>query len=108
MDWMARIRLRVLAFLLGLTLAVLGTISLTTLPAWPVVGVAFAAAAVAVNHMTSRLKAPVCHGCGARLGDEPPGAYGVVCSRCGFVTLPLGTPAKGEAPAYDADEDATA
>ncbi|HRQ73464.1 MAG TPA: hypothetical protein PLU35_10590 [Phycisphaerales bacterium] len=108
MDWMARIRFRVLAFLLGLTLAVLGTISLTTLPAWPVVGVAFAAAAVAVNHMTSRLKAPVCHGCGARLSDEPPGAYGVVCAKCGFVTLPLGTLAKGDEPADEGDDEAAA
>lgn len=108
MVWMARIRFRLFAFLLGLTLAALGAISLTTLPAWPVVGVAFAAAAVAVNHMTSRLKAPVCHGCGARLADEPPGAYGVVCSACGFVTLPMGTLAADEAPGDEGEDEATA
>lgn len=108
MDWMARIRFRVLAFLLGLTLAVLGTISLTALPAWPVVGVAFAAAAVAVNHMTSRLKAPVCHGCGVELPDEPPGAYGVVCAECGFVTLPMGALAADEEPVDEGEDEATA
>lgn len=86
MIWMSRIRLRVLAFTLGLAFTAIGIISLTALPALPVLGVAFAAAAVAVNQMTSRLKQPVCHGCGQPLGDAPSGQYGVVCQRCGSLT----------------------
>jgi hypothetical protein len=86
MIWMSRIRLRVLAFTLGLALTAIGIISLTALPALPVIGVAFAAAAVAVNQMTSRLKQPVCHGCGKPLGDAPSGQYGVVCRGCGSLT----------------------
>ncbi len=87
MIWMSRIRLRVLAFLLGLTLTVIGVLSLTALPALPVVGVAFAAAAMAVNSMTSRLKQPTCHGCGGVLReDAPSGQYGVVCPGCGSLT----------------------
>ena len=80
MIWMARIRLRVLAFVLGLALTAIGLISLTALPALPVLGVAFAAAAVGVN------KQPVCHGCGTPIGDVPPGHYGTACPHCGSLT----------------------
>ncbi len=86
MIWMSRIRLRVLAFTLGLAFTAIGIISLTALPALPVIGVAFAAAAVAVNTMTSKLKQSVCHGCGMPLGDAPSGQYGVVCQHCGSLT----------------------
>lgn len=86
MIWMSRIRLRVLAFMVGLAFTAIGILSLTTLPAWPVVGVAVAAAAMAVNTMTSKLKVPICHGCGKPLGDTPGGQYGVVCPKCGFLT----------------------
>lgn len=86
MIWMSRIRFRVLAFVVGLTLTAIGLISWAALPAIPVIGVAFAAAAVAVNHMTARLKQPVCHGCGQPLGDSPSGQYGVICRGCGSLT----------------------
>ncbi len=86
MIWMSKIRLRVLAFLLGLVFTAIGIVSLTTIPAWPIVGVAVAAAAVAVNTMTSKLKVPICHGCGKPLGDAPSGQYGVICPSCGFLT----------------------
>jgi rRNA maturation endonuclease Nob1 len=52
----------------------------------PVVGVAFAAAAMAVNSMTARLKHPICHGCGEVLGNAPAGSYGVVCPSCGSLS----------------------
>lgn len=83
---MSRIRLRVLAYVLGLTLTAVGLISLAALPAIPVIGVAFAAAAFGVNSLTSRLRMPVCHGCGQVLGDAPAGLYGVVCPHCGSLT----------------------
>lgn len=86
MIWMSKIRLRVLAFMLGLVFTAIGIVSLTTIPAWPIVGVAVAAAAVAVNTMTSKLKIPICHGCGKPLGDAPSGQYGVICPNCGFLT----------------------
>ena len=86
MIWMSRIRLRVLAFTLGLAFTAIGLISLAAWPALPVLGVAFAAAAVAVNQMTSKLKVPVCHGCGRPLGDAPSGQYGVVCRGWGSLT----------------------
>lgn len=86
MIWMARLRLRVLAFVFGLGLTAIGLISLTALPALPILGVAVAAAAVGVNSMTARLKQSVCHGCGKAIGDVPRGAYGTVCPDCGFVT----------------------
>lgn len=108
MIWMSRIRLRVLAFLLGVTLTAIALLSLTALPALPVVGVAFAAVAVAVNSMTSRLKHSVCHGCGQPLGDAPTGQYGVVCSNCGSLTRPGGHSAlAGTAPAEDDGADET-
>lgn len=103
MIWMSRIRLRVLAFVLGLALTAIGLISLTAIPALPVIGVAFAAAAVGVNSLTARLKQPVCHGCGEQIGDVPAGTYGVQCPHCGSLTQ------FGEQPllaADDADQDA--
>jgi hypothetical protein len=86
MIWMSRIRLRVLAFTLGLAFTAIGLISLAAWPILPVIGVAFAAAAVGVNSMTSKLKQSVCHGCGQPLGDTPSGQYGVVCRGCGSLT----------------------
>ncbi|MFG0260005.1 MAG: hypothetical protein ACF8LK_06590, partial [Phycisphaerales bacterium JB041] len=49
-------------------------------------GVAVAAAAVGVNSLTSRLKQPVCHGCGMQIGDVPAGHYGTACPHCGSLT----------------------
>ncbi len=107
MIWMARLRLRVLAFVLGLGLTAIGLISLTALPALPIIGVAFAAAAVGVNSMTARLKQPVCHGCGKGIGDVPPGAYGTVCPDCGFMTQVGGPPklAAGDEPDAEGESD---
>lgn len=86
MIWMSRVRFRVLAFVLGLAFTAIGLISLTAIPALPVIGVAFAAAAVGVNSLTAKLKQPVCHGCGNPIGDAPSGHYGSVCPGCGSLT----------------------
>lgn len=105
MIWMSRIRIRVLAFMVGLALTAIGLISWAALPAIPVIGVAFAAAAVAVNQMTSRLKEPVCHGCGQALGDSPSGQYGVICRNCGSFTQ-VGEPdALAQAASAEPDEE---
>jgi hypothetical protein len=86
MTWMHKIRLRVLGLLLGLVLAAIATISLTTVPAWPVIGVAFATLAIAVNKLTTRLSQPTCWGCGTDLASADEGIYGVECPSCGLLT----------------------
>jgi|GEM_PF-1399353 len=88
MMLMHRIRLRVLAVLVGLALAGIGAVSFAAVPIWTVVGVAVAAAAVAVNTMASRIGQETCLACGADLSNEPIGAYGVICPECGSLTEP--------------------
>lgn len=104
MTWMHKIRLRVLGLLLGLVLAAIATISLTTVPAWPVIGVAFATLALAVNKMTTRLNQPTCWGCGSDLASADAGIYGVQCPTCGTLT-PRGADLAWDA-GRDADDDA--
>lgn len=84
-DWLGRIRLRVFALLIGLALAAVAMISLTTVPAWPVLGFAVISAAVAVNTMASKLRLgqTVCLHCGCELRDRVPGVYGIECPECG-------------------------
>ncbi|MCC7388470.1 MAG: hypothetical protein IT431_06840 [Phycisphaerales bacterium] len=109
MIWMSRIRLRVLAFTVGLAFTAIALISWAALPVIPVISVAFAAVAVGVNHMTIRLKQPVCHGCGKPLGNAPSGQYGTICRTCGSFTQ-VGEP-RGLAqasPEEPADEDEAA
>lgn len=104
MRFMDRLRFRVFALLFGLALTVLALISLTTIPAWPIVGVAFAAAAVAVNQLASRISPSTCHGCGNDLAGASPTTYGMLCARCGYLTLAPGAPAPG--PVQEAGEPA--
>ncbi len=84
-DWLRLARIRVFACLIGLALAAIAMISLTTVPAWPVVGVAVISAAVAVNTMASKLRLghPICLYCGSELTEVEPGVYGVECPECG-------------------------
>jgi hypothetical protein len=84
--WMHRIRLRVFALLVALVLAAVGVVSFAAVPVWPVIGVAFATMALAVNTITSRLNNPVCWGCGADVSKSPSGEYGVICPHCGALT----------------------
>ncbi len=89
-QWLNKIRLRAMAVLVGVALAAIATIALTTIPAWPVVGVAFAAVAVCVNSMASRLniERPLCLNCGSDISDQAPGTYGVICKSCGSINQP--------------------
>lgn len=91
MNWMSTVRLRALALLLAIGLFALGVISLTALPAWPVVGVAVACAVMAVNHVASRLDAPVCLVCGSNLATDNAGEHGVACGSCGAVNQRVAT-----------------
>jgi len=83
--WMRKLRLRAMAFLVGVGLAALAMISLTSIPAWPIVGVAVACAAVALNSIAARLDQPTCYSCGTDIGNEPIGVHGRICQSCGAI-----------------------
>jgi hypothetical protein len=77
--------MRVLWMIVGVGLTTLGVISLTTIPAWPILGVAVATVALVINQMTSRLRQPICLGCGHDLTGQPLGEHGTICPACGAV-----------------------
>lgn len=85
LNWLHRVRLRALAFAVGIALCALGAISLTTIPAWPIVGVAVAFVAMGINRIASRLDQSVCLACGADLTSQPTGEHGPICPTCGAV-----------------------
>ena len=85
LPFLRKLRLRVLAVLLGLVTAVIATLSLTAWPALPVVGVAVLTAAALVNGITARLSVSTCNGCGASLKGLPRGTYGSICPGCGAI-----------------------
>jgi hypothetical protein len=93
LNWLQRIRLRLLAVMLGLFLAALATLSLTTLPAWPVVGVAFAVAVAVINTAGQRfsLDQQICLTCGVDVSKQPSGPHGVICPKCGGLSQSLPT-----------------
>lgn len=81
--WLGRLRRRALALGLAIGLTAWGVVAFTTLPLWPIVGVAVAALAVGVNSLTFRMREAVCFECGASLSGQPAGEYGVICQSCG-------------------------
>lgn len=87
MTWFHLTRLKVLAYVLGLLLAGLGLVALTTIPALPVFGVIVAAAAVVINKAAFRLSSPTCLGCGDDIASLPDGEHGVVCPKCGSLSF---------------------
>lgn len=78
-----------LAILVAGGLAVFGLISMVSLPALPVVGVAVITVAAVVHRVTARLSVPTCAGCGKNLTGVPGGAVGVICPDCGSINQPL-------------------
>jgi len=82
---------------IGLT--AVGLISMTTIPAWPVVGVAVATAAILLNTVTRSLSTTTCLGCGGSLQGLPDGTHGRICPGCGAVNERL----VGDFPAGDSD-----
>ena len=84
-----------MAWVLGLMVAGFTVTAAFALPALPVLGVAFAAAAVVVNQMAHRLAQPTCYGCGENISRIVAGAYGVVCPDCGAITQVLPKMASG-------------
>lgn len=85
MDWMHTIRRRALWIVVVAGAVVLGLIFTTTIPAWPVLGVAVAAVAFAINGVAARLETTSCLACGADLADQPVGIRGRLCPKCGAI-----------------------
>jgi len=79
--------------MLGLILAALATVSLTTLPAWPVVGVAFAVAVAVINTAGQRFSVnqQICLTCGIDVSKQPSGPHGVICPKCGGLSQSIPT-----------------
>lgn len=99
MNWIHRLRIRVLAWLIGIAMVGVAIASWAALPAWPVVGVAVAVVVAAVSTMTSRLVVPTCWGCGTDLASIEPGEHGFICPECGSVNQMLA--ASSESPFDD-------
>lgn len=92
MPWLRKLRLRVFAVLVGLSLAALGVVGLASWPALPVWGVTLTIATVVVNKMTAKLSSMTCSGCGSDLTGTPTGAYGAVCPKCGAINTVHASP----------------
>ena len=101
--FLSKLRLRVFAVLAGLITAAIATLSLTALPAVPVIGVALITAAALVNGMTSRLAHPTCIGCGRDITEVAAGTYGVICPDCGAFTQ-INTPGHEQPEGTDQEE----
>lgn len=89
-GWFRGLRRRALTLVATIVIAAVATASLTALPTWPVVGVAFLAMATAVNAMASRLHASgmTCLECSADLSGQPGGTHGTICHACGAIHQP--------------------
>ncbi len=88
-PWVGRLRLKALAWIVGISLATIGAITVASLPWVPLVGAAVAAVAVSVTKTAGKLmKSSACLNCGTDLTDEPPTAYGIACPRCGSISQP--------------------
>ncbi|MEQ9207133.1 MAG: hypothetical protein RLN78_07190 [Phycisphaerales bacterium] len=88
MLWLQKLRLRVFAVLVALTLAVIGVVGLFSVPVLPAIGVALVAAYSMVNSMTAKLSVITCAGCGSDLSNAATSTYGITCQSCGTTTQP--------------------
>ncbi len=85
LDWLHRVRIRALTLVLAVAITAFGLIAWAALPAIPVISVAVAAVAMAINSVTARLNEPLCRDCGEDLAGLTAGEYGVVCPSCGLI-----------------------
>lgn len=86
MSWLNRIKLRVLAAVLGIPLTAAALVIMLSPPlwlTWPIVGAAVAAVGMSIDQMTRGLAGHRCYHCGATLDPEQATGVGVVCSSCG-------------------------
>jgi hypothetical protein len=89
MFWLQKLRLKVFALLVALTIAVITVVGMLSVPVLPAIGVALVAAVTMVNSMTTKLSAITCTGCGQNLSSTPANTYGITCQKCGTTTLPF-------------------
>lgn len=89
MAWMSTIRRRALWIVVGVAATALGVISMTALPAWPVVGVAVATVAIVLNSLTRSLSISTCLNCGGDLASTPSSEHGRICPSCGALNQRL-------------------
>lgn len=82
-GYFGKVRFKVLSLIAGITLAAAAVILWTPIGWVPVVGVAVAAAVVAVNRVGHRLTAPTCYHCGRDLRGVADGEHGILCPGCG-------------------------
>jgi hypothetical protein len=81
-------RTRALWIVVGIAGMAMGVIAWTTLPAWPVVGVAVATLLVAMNGITTRLAKDNCLACGKSLKDATWSEHGGICGHCHQINPP--------------------
>ncbi|MGE3108329.1 MAG: hypothetical protein AB7G11_16390 [Phycisphaerales bacterium] len=104
LAYIARTKLKVVAGLLGIVLAVVATVSFAGLPLLPTLGVAVAAAAVSIRKMADRLAHPTCLACGHDLRREPAGTHGIACPECGAVNMPWKDGRAADAPLPESED----
>lgn len=86
--WIQSVKYRALVWVVAIVLAAVATVMFAGVPAWPMVGVAVAAACVSVGKLTTKLLHPTCLECGKDLSGEPIGLQGIACPTCGSVNSP--------------------
>jgi predicted RNA-binding Zn-ribbon protein involved in translation (DUF1610 family) len=69
----------------GIVATAISVIAWTTIPAWPVIGVAVATLVVCVSTITQKLNKDLCYSCGATLTSAPMGEHGAICPTCGAI-----------------------
>jgi len=82
-GYFGHLRLKTFSLVAGIALAAAALLLWTSFTWIPVVGVAVAAAVVAVNRAGHRLTEPVCYHCGQELKGLPDGEHGILCPACG-------------------------
>ncbi len=90
MTRLAKLRLRLIIFVIGIPLATFGAISLG--PSWlalPLVGAAAYALTLTLGRVAGRASQPFCWTCGGDMSAEPVGDHGAVCPSCGTLNTHL-------------------
>ncbi len=82
-SYVGKLRIRAVAWTLGLGLAAAVLIVWTPIGWVPAVGVAVAAAVVTMSKMAARLDKPTCYACGHDLASVLDGPHGIACPSCG-------------------------
>jgi predicted RNA-binding Zn-ribbon protein involved in translation (DUF1610 family) len=82
-GWLGHIRVRAMAWVLGIVLATAAVIMWTPVGWIPAVGVAAVAAVMTVSRLGHQLVKPVCYSCGHDLTGVADNEHGILCPTCG-------------------------